>query len=61
MIEPHKHCMVCGKAIPTDKSFCSEKCEEHYRKRVKKQKMYSYLLMAVPIILIVLLIALGQI
>gem|GEM_PF-175162 len=59
MVDPHKHCLVCGKAIPTDKNFCSEKCEGYYEQKVKKQKRYFYVLMAFPIILVLLLLFLS--
>lgn len=59
MVDPHKHCLVCGKAIPTDKNFCSEKCEGYYEQKVKKQKRYFYVLMAFPIILVLLLLLLS--
>lgn len=59
MVEPHKHCLVCGKAIPMDKNFCSEKCERYYEQKVKKQKRYFYVLMAFPIILVLLLLFLS--
>ena len=59
MVEPHRHCLVCGKAIPADKNFCSEKCERYYEKKIKTQKRYFYILMALPIILILLLFILG--
>jgi predicted nucleic acid-binding Zn ribbon protein len=56
MIEPHRHCAVCGKTIPPDETFCSEKCKQYYEKKVKGQKRYFYLLMAFPLILVILLL-----
>ncbi|MFW9936542.1 MAG: DUF2116 family Zn-ribbon domain-containing protein [Candidatus Thorarchaeota archaeon] len=35
---PHSHCPICGKAMPTDKTFCSQTCKDNYLAREKKQK-----------------------
>jgi len=35
---PHSHCPVCGKAMPTDKKFCSQACRDNYLGRERKQK-----------------------
>ncbi|MFW9823355.1 MAG: DUF2116 family Zn-ribbon domain-containing protein [Candidatus Thorarchaeota archaeon] len=35
---PHSHCPVCGKAMSTDKKFCSQGCKDNYMEREKKQK-----------------------
>jgi predicted nucleic acid-binding Zn ribbon protein len=35
---PHKHCPICGKAMPNDRKFCSQECRDNYLKDQKKQK-----------------------
>ncbi|MBY9008774.1 MAG: DUF2116 family Zn-ribbon domain-containing protein [Candidatus Lokiarchaeota archaeon] len=35
---PHSHCPICGKAMPTDKQFCSQNCRDHYHTSQKKKK-----------------------
>ncbi len=35
---PHGHCPVCGKAMPTDKQFCSQTCRDNYLTHEKKKK-----------------------
>jgi predicted nucleic acid-binding Zn ribbon protein len=35
---PHSHCPICGKAMPSDKTFCSQSCKDNYLSREKKQK-----------------------
>lgn len=35
--EEHKHCIVCGKAIPLDQDFCSLECKDSYSKADKKK------------------------
>ncbi len=43
-IIPHRHCIVCGKAIEADKSFCSDECKSAWEKERKKQRNFSILL-----------------
>ncbi len=38
---PHSHCPICGKAMPTDKQFCSQSCRDNYHGTQKKQKKKS--------------------
>ena len=38
---PHSHCPICGKAMPTDKQFCSQTCRDNYHGTQKKQKKKS--------------------
>ena len=38
---PHSHCPICGKAMPTDKQFCSQNCRDNYLGSQKKQKKKS--------------------
>lgn len=35
---PHSHCPICGKAMPTDKKFCSQTCRDNYLEQERKQK-----------------------
>jgi predicted nucleic acid-binding Zn ribbon protein len=37
-IQQHKHCPICEKAIPADRKFCSDRCEEIYEGKRKKAK-----------------------
>ena len=38
---PHSHCPICGKAMPTDKQFCSQNCRDNYQISQKKRKKKS--------------------
>ncbi len=38
---PHSHCPICGKAMSTDKQFCSQNCGDNYHASQKKQKKKS--------------------
>lgn len=35
---PHLHCSICGKAMPTDRKFCSQGCKDNYIEQERKQK-----------------------
>ena len=35
---PHGHCVICGKAVPPDKKFCSQPCRDKYLTHEMKQK-----------------------
>jgi len=56
-IPQHRHCNFCDKAIPFDKQYCDEKCEEQYvsvRKAKKKQLQVFYIVMVVIFIFAVI-------
>ncbi len=56
----HRHCKVCGKAIPPNQEFCSEKCRKAYEdaeRRQKRMKNIFLLVYAVIFIVLFLLIA----
>lgn len=38
---PHQHCPICGKAMPTDRKFCSQGCKDNYIEQDRKQKKKS--------------------
>jgi predicted nucleic acid-binding Zn ribbon protein len=42
-IQQHKHCLICEKAIPADKRFCSDRCEEIYEQRRKKARRTQWI------------------
>lgn len=39
-IVPHRHCVVCGKAIEPEKVFCSDRCEKKYEEERKRQRNF---------------------
>ena len=45
-IIPHRHCVVCGKAIEPDMVYCSDECEEAMDKERKKQRNFMILMFA---------------
>ncbi|MFX1477172.1 MAG: DUF2116 family Zn-ribbon domain-containing protein [Promethearchaeota archaeon] len=57
---PHSHCPVCGKAMPTDKKFCSQSCKdnlmEHERKKKKKGRLQCIFLVVMLVGMMLFLI-----
>lgn len=56
-IVDHRHCIICGRAIPYDEQFCSPDCREKYeisREREKKSRMMLILVYIVLIVVMVL-------
>jgi predicted nucleic acid-binding Zn ribbon protein len=56
MVEDHKHCVVCGKAVSPDKLFCSQECEERLKqqqKRMARMRLYMILMMTALFLLII--------
>jgi len=41
-IVQHKHCPVCGRAMPPDATTCSEECEERFKMMVRRRKLWLY-------------------
>ena len=58
-IIPHRHCIVCGKAIEPEEIFCSKECKEKYDKERRKQRNFMIIMFAVLIALFVLMIFSG--
>lgn len=44
-VEPHKHCVVCGKTVGPEEIYCSTECEEEMSKRRKKQRNFTVAMM----------------
>jgi len=58
MVEDHKHCIVCGKAISSDRFFCSLECEDRFKqqqRRMSRMRRYMMLIFFVLLMLILLL------
>lgn len=52
---PHKHCVICGKAIDTEKQVCSTECGQQLQKNQRRQKLSFYMLIGIMVILIVVM------
>lgn len=48
---PHKHCIVCGRAVPPEEDFCSTECRDKYtsaeKSKNKKSNVQLFLLIGV--------------
>ena len=55
-IPQHTHCNICGKAIPSSETLCSEECKQRYQAMLKKRKTYMYIMYAAIFLMIALLI-----
>jgi len=51
----HKHCGMCGKAIPADLELCGEECENAKGAMIKKRKTYVYLMYGAIIVMMIFL------
>ena len=52
----HKHCNICGKAVPAEETFCSDECKEKWDAMVKKRKMMMYIMYGMIAVFIVLIL-----
>ena len=58
---PHIHCPVCGKAMPTERKFCSQPCRDNYLGQEKKKKkrgrmQFVFLIVMMAVMMIVIFI-----
>ncbi|RZN65045.1 MAG: DUF2116 family Zn-ribbon domain-containing protein [Candidatus Methanoliparum thermophilum] len=51
-VTPHKHCIVCGKAVEPEEVFCSEECKQKYESARKRQWIPFVIFFVLMIILI---------
>ena len=61
--DEHKHCIVCGRAIPITQDFCGQDCREKYGKvekdKDKKGKWQIVMIFIVMIVMMFILPSLG--
>jgi predicted nucleic acid-binding Zn ribbon protein len=58
MVEDHRHCIVCGKSVDTEKFFCSPSCEEIFKsqqKRLKRTRTFTLLFFLIVFMLVMFL------
>ena len=59
-VPPHKHCVVCGAAIPGDQSFCDELCEYKYKSAKRRQQLIFLAFMAAFLMLLIAPVLMNQ-
>jgi len=49
-IVDHRHCRICGKAIPPGREFCSDECENVHRRAEARQKRMRNILLILYVV-----------
>lgn len=52
---PHKHCVVCGRAVPLDKEVCSQECQDKYQSYEKKKGRKNYVQLGFLVVMMVVM------
>ena len=52
----HKHCITCGRAVPTDLQYCSEKCETEFASLQSRKQKVLYVTYGLMIFFVIVLI-----
>ncbi|HEC94830.1 MAG TPA: DUF2116 family Zn-ribbon domain-containing protein [Thermoplasmatales archaeon] len=60
-ISQHRHCQMCGKAVPLEETFCSEECKQNYQQFLKKRRRLILIMYLLLILAIFFFFALSQI
>ncbi len=55
-IPQHMHCQICGKAVTSTETLCSDECKQQYQALTKKRKTWIYIMYAAIFLMIALLI-----
>ncbi|MGA9839396.1 MAG: DUF2116 family Zn-ribbon domain-containing protein [Thermoplasmata archaeon] len=53
--DDHRHCKVCGKVCPPGEETCSKACRAKREQGAQSRRMYTYLMYAVIVLLLILL------
>ena len=61
MVEDHKHCVVCGRAIEPDKFICSPACEEVMKRSQKQATRMRFIMIGMFVTLFVVLMVLSYV
>ncbi len=59
-IPEHRHCQMCGKAIPPNEVFCSQECKEKFEKFVRKRRILLLVMYALLMAIFLILIAVNR-
>ena len=53
MVEPHKHCPICGTPIPLNELVCSQECQTVWNQKISQHKKSRIALFAIIILFII--------
>lgn len=60
---PHEHCVICGKAVPESRKYCTQGCKDsataYENKRKKKSRVQMYFFVIMIVVMIIILIVPG--
>ncbi|MEM3402482.1 MAG: DUF2116 family Zn-ribbon domain-containing protein [Candidatus Hadarchaeales archaeon] len=56
-MEDHKHCIICGKAIPPDKYICSPSCETILKSHQRQAQRMRIVTLGVFFLFFIILLA----
>jgi len=56
-IVDHRHCRICGKAIPPNQEFCSEDCRSVSERMEARQKRMRNILILMYVVVFIILFA----
>ncbi|MCS7130371.1 MAG: DUF2116 family Zn-ribbon domain-containing protein [Archaeoglobaceae archaeon] len=51
---PHRHCIVCGKAIEADKYYCGDECQQRMEKERKRQRNFTLFMFLMLLIILLM-------
>lgn len=53
----HKHCTNCGRAMPPEKKYCSDRCETEFvtLQRNKRKALYANYIMIAALVVVLIL------
>ena len=54
-IPQHKHCQVCGKAIRSKETMCSDECKADWDKTVKRKQLWLVAYVAAAMVMVVVI------
>lgn len=55
ILPDHTHCILCDEPIPVGEDYCSDKCKDEYRSKIKKEarRMKYFYIAAIAIVLLI--------
>lgn len=59
-VPQHSHCQMCGKAIPTKETLCSEECKQKYQTVLRRRKLMVYFMYGILAALVVVFVLYGN-
>ena len=54
---PHRHCIICGKVVDTEETFCSDSCKMQYSANKKRQRMMMFVFVGLMVLILLLSMA----